>query len=115
MVHPLYFHCIPNTKVRHSPQLQLYSIKYSNSCGMRVWETEKSFQSASWCDGSLKAYYDRSIICAAAVLHNLLIGIGDKQFKQKKQSEEALLKERRDAREVMTSFKQILDRTPAEV
>ncbi|KUF82491.1 hypothetical protein AM588_10000393 [Phytophthora nicotianae] len=44
------------------------------------------------------------MICAAAVLHNLLIDIGDKQFKYKKQSEEARREEVNEARQVMASF-----------
>ncbi|POM66099.1 Hypothetical protein PHPALM_18091 [Phytophthora palmivora] len=54
------------------------------------------------------------MICAAAVLHNLLIDIGDKQFKPKKRNEEAIRKERYDARQVMSSFNQNWDRTPEE-
>ncbi|ETO83254.1 hypothetical protein F444_02683 [Phytophthora nicotianae P1976] len=55
------------------------------------------------------------MICAAAVLHNLLIDIGDKQFKYKKQSEEARREEVNEARQVMASFNRNWDRTPAEV
>ncbi|KAJ8571461.1 hypothetical protein ON010_g5375 [Phytophthora cinnamomi] len=54
------------------------------------------------------------MICAAAVLHNLLIDIGDKQFKEKR-SEEQKKKDRQDSRRVMEAFNQGWDRTQAEI
>ncbi|KAF4137498.1 DDE superfamily endonuclease [Phytophthora infestans] len=54
------------------------------------------------------------MICSAAVLHNILIDIGDKQFKGVRDIE-ARKQAKNDSRQVMTAYNQNWDRTQGEV
>ncbi|KAF4146882.1 DDE superfamily endonuclease [Phytophthora infestans] len=54
------------------------------------------------------------MITAAAALHNLLIDIGDKQFKVKRNAAQKA-KDRQDSRRVMHAFNEGWDRTQAEI
>ncbi|KAF4145524.1 hypothetical protein GN958_ATG05327 [Phytophthora infestans] len=54
------------------------------------------------------------MITAAAVLHNLLIDIGDKQFKVKRNAAQKA-KDRQNSRRVVHAFNEGWDRTQAEI
>ncbi|KAJ8564267.1 hypothetical protein ON010_g7078 [Phytophthora cinnamomi] len=96
------------TKVQRSFNYHLSQIRVLVECGFA------RFKVLHGVTDRKKHTTNARMICAAAVLHNLLIDIGDKQFKGKR-GEEQKKKDRQDSRRVMEAFNQGWDRTQAEI